>query len=117
MKYSTLFGVLGIALLSTSSTLTPLRAQSRSTYPLGGESITGGTVRSILWNPKELTGPVRIQLWDGQRGSWTTLSRSVPGEAGRFDWNVSPELNGTRFRIKLTSNDASVMTRSFFSIL
>lgn len=70
------------------------------TSPNGGESFPGGAPQTITW-VSTLGGSVNIDLYKG--GSLARNIASAETNDGSFIWNVPFGLNGTDYRIRITS--------------
>jgi len=71
-------------------------------FPNGGDTLSVGTIRQILWSSQWLTGNVCIELkryYPG--GSWDTLAASV-ANSGSWEWSVSGPIT-TSARVRLTA--------------
>lgn len=73
-----------------------VRAQSVMTSPMGGEEVKAGSARTIAWDTKLVKGVVSLALWDGGKGTWSTIWRDVPAEEGKVTWAVPANLDGRR---------------------
>jgi hypothetical protein len=94
-------------------------AQSAVRYPAGGEEIVAGSSQIISWDTKLVTGMLSLALWDGVKGKWRPIWNNVPSEEGKVTWAVPQNLEGNKFRVKLTTTgtmSGSALTRTFFTI-
>ncbi|MFI5202345.1 MAG: hypothetical protein ACHQNE_08155 [Candidatus Kapaibacterium sp.] len=87
---------------------------------MGGEELVSGTTQTVSWNPKLVTGMLTLSLWDGGHGKWLPVFSNVPSEEGQIKWTVPDNLEGNKFRVKLSTTGTmhgSALSRTFFSIL
>ncbi|HWR96858.1 MAG TPA: hypothetical protein VN317_00395, partial [Candidatus Methanoperedens sp.] len=79
------------------------------TSPEGGDSVYGGTSRTVRWNTRAgaAVASVRLGLTTDGGATWTTLA-TVPGNPGSWRWNV-PALPAAApsCRIEVTLLDAA----------
>ncbi len=88
-------------------------AQSVITSPMGGEEITAGSQQTVSWNKELVIGMLTLSLWDGEHGKWSNVFTNVPSEEGKISWAVPNNLQGKKFRVKLsTTGTASGSTPS-----
>ncbi len=98
----------------------PALCQPLIIYPQGGEEIIAGSTRTVTWNPKLVTGMLTLSLWDGGHGTWSNVFTNVPSEEGEITWAVPSNLQGNKFRVKLSATgtvSGSALSRTFFSIV
>jgi Secretion system C-terminal sorting domain len=97
-----------------------IHAQPVITSPMGGDEVIAGSSRTVSWNPKLVTGMLTLSLWDGGHGEWNIILSNVPSEEGKLDWAVPSNLQGNKFRVKLSTTgtvSGSALSRTFFSIV
>ena len=62
--------------------------------PNGGETLKGGVVRNILWEPSgELTIQIRLSIDGGD--SWEVIADDITGNAGAYEWAVPYNIAST----------------------
>lgn len=96
------------------------RSQSVITSPIGGEQMVEGSTQTISWNSKLVSGMLTLSLWDGGHGKWIDVFDNVPAEEGHISWSVPEYLEGSKFRVKLSTTgtmQGSALSRTFFSIV
>ena len=97
-----------------------IQAQSVIVSPTGGEMVAAGKDRIVSWNPKAVTGNVSLSLWDGERGKWSAICKNIPASQGMAVWHVPSRLTGTKFRVKLSTDNGamhgSALSRTFFTV-
>ncbi len=88
-------------------------ASIRVTSPNGGQRWAIGSLRTVTWTSRNVTGRVQIELSRDGGTAWETISASTPND-GRFAWRVTgPPTN--RARVRVTSLSAGVSDTSNFS--
>jgi hypothetical protein len=98
----------------------PASAQSVITFPIGGEVITAGSTHAITWNPKLVSGMLTLSIWDGEHARWSNVYTNVPSNEGKILWAVPSNLQGKKFRVKLSTTgtmNGSSFSRTFFTIV
>ena len=106
--------------IAFSALVSNASAQSAIVSPAGGEQVVAGSVRTISWNTSLVTGMLTLSLWDGGHGKWSTIWANVPSEEGHVSWAVPSNLEGNKFRVKLSPSgtvSGSALSRTFFSIV
>jgi Secretion system C-terminal sorting domain len=119
MKTTTIIRSLGL-FIAFSAIGSSAFAQSVIISPMGGEEITAGSIRTVSWNPKLITGMLTLSLWDGERAKWSNVFTNVPSEEGKISWAVPSNLQGKKFRVKLSTKgtvSGSALSRTFFTIV
>lgn len=56
--------------------------------PNGGETWLTGTLQTITWFSRNISGPIKIELTRNAGAGWETLIESAPND-GAFDWSVT----------------------------
>lgn len=117
--------ILGIPLaMAAGRAATPLpeKAEGPSVdivAPVGGEDLIAGEMYTIRWTQHGCEGTVTLWLWDGVRGTWSTIASAIPVGVGRYQWTVSPDLIGHRFRIRLVFDQTPTsywLSDDFFTV-
>jgi hypothetical protein len=119
MKTTSIIHSLGL-FIALSAIGSSAFAQSVITSPMGGEEFIAGSTRTVSWNPKLVTGMLTLSLWDGEHSKWSNVFSNVPAEEGEITWAVPSNLQGKKFRVKLSTTgtvSGSMLSRTFFSIV
>lgn len=112
-----LVAIMTIALVLPS---VPAFAQTNAIlYPKGGEVLPGRAKVKVSWMQEKDVESVSIRVWDGMKGTWSTLAENLPGTAGEWLWSIPAGYGGDMYRLEIIFHGAQttiIRSEAFFAI-
>jgi len=71
------------------------------TYPKGGETVFGGTTKTITWKAKSLVGNAKLEFSANNGQNWQTINASTPND-GSYTWSSIPVIDSDSCLVKVT---------------
>lgn len=101
-----------------SSTLHAQAGSVRCDRPGAGEHCAAGSGYDITWSSTLDSGTVRILLWNGMDGSWSTIAVGIDAAQQSYHWIIDSTMLGDLFRIRIENEEGAdnAMTESYFVI-
>ena len=79
-------------------------------YPAGGEALIAGNTYSIMWDPRNVTGNVKVELL--KSGVLNSVIAADTANDRMYSWTV-PALSGKDFTIRVTSLSEAIVGVSY----